>query len=399
MVFPSTEMRARGELRNLIIGTVVALPSGAAVSLSILSGAQSSLIGVAISASLLPPCINSGLLWAYSTIHLIHSYNEDRVPLELNGHMISAKPSLLPSANYTALYFPHNIIYECLVLGIVSLFLTLVNVLSMYLSGLLFLKIKEITPEIIQSSSTARFFKEDIKIAREYNREQCKHKNMPDGDFGQEIISEWADANGLNAHQIFSDKSPESRAIQLHTLRDIMSDVENDHVFQTVKRGSVSISPCTPDMMLRAASPVHLLARSNSIISGPSGIYRRRKTLASIPTTPSSVIEIPSRPEIPLSDLRRRRGSAALLRRLSTAEHLPYSVWPKTRRDSQQSLSQETLLTPISMLGDGAKYKLMSKSALRSYEEEMNENDEAEATGAKKKEPKGELGRFNSSKC
>ena len=58
-VWPNSEVKARGELRSLWIGCLVALPSGAAVAASILSGNQSSLIGVAISASLLPPCVNA----------------------------------------------------------------------------------------------------------------------------------------------------------------------------------------------------------------------------------------------------------------------------------------------------------------------------------------------------
>lgn len=57
-LWPNSEMKARGELRSLWIGCLVALPSGAAVAASLLSGNQASLIGVAISASLLPPCVN-----------------------------------------------------------------------------------------------------------------------------------------------------------------------------------------------------------------------------------------------------------------------------------------------------------------------------------------------------
>ena len=46
-------MQARGQARILWVGLLVALPSGAAVAVSILSGNQASLVGVAISASLL----------------------------------------------------------------------------------------------------------------------------------------------------------------------------------------------------------------------------------------------------------------------------------------------------------------------------------------------------------
>ena len=51
----------RGQPRGLIVGLLVAIPSGAgaAVALSFLGGNFGSLVGVAISASLLPPAVNA----------------------------------------------------------------------------------------------------------------------------------------------------------------------------------------------------------------------------------------------------------------------------------------------------------------------------------------------------
>lgn len=49
----------RGMLRSLWVGILIALPSGAGVALSILGGNTGSLVGVAISASLLPPTVNA----------------------------------------------------------------------------------------------------------------------------------------------------------------------------------------------------------------------------------------------------------------------------------------------------------------------------------------------------
>ena len=45
--------------RGLWVGVSIALPSGAGVALSVLGGNTGSLVGVAISASLLPPAVNS----------------------------------------------------------------------------------------------------------------------------------------------------------------------------------------------------------------------------------------------------------------------------------------------------------------------------------------------------
>ena len=50
------------------MGVLIAVPSGAGVALSVLGGNAGSLVGVAISASLLPPAVNAGLLWAMATI-------------------------------------------------------------------------------------------------------------------------------------------------------------------------------------------------------------------------------------------------------------------------------------------------------------------------------------------
>jgi len=49
----------RGLRRSLWVGVLIALPSGAGVALSILGGNTGSLVGVAISASLLPPAVNA----------------------------------------------------------------------------------------------------------------------------------------------------------------------------------------------------------------------------------------------------------------------------------------------------------------------------------------------------
>ncbi len=49
----------RGLVRSLYVGVLIAVPSGAGVALSVLGGNSGSLVGVAISASLLPPAVNA----------------------------------------------------------------------------------------------------------------------------------------------------------------------------------------------------------------------------------------------------------------------------------------------------------------------------------------------------
>jgi hypothetical protein len=62
--WPTNMMRERGLPRVAWVGTLVAFPSGCAVAISLLSGNEASLVGVAISVSLLPPAVNT-------VIHLI----------------------------------------------------------------------------------------------------------------------------------------------------------------------------------------------------------------------------------------------------------------------------------------------------------------------------------------
>lgn len=49
----------RSEIRSLWVGCLVALLSGAAVALGILSDVIASLVGAAISISLMPPAVNA----------------------------------------------------------------------------------------------------------------------------------------------------------------------------------------------------------------------------------------------------------------------------------------------------------------------------------------------------
>jgi uncharacterized hydrophobic protein (TIGR00271 family) len=61
--WPTTEMSSRGDLSGLLTGIAIAVPSGMGVALSTLGNNTSSLVGVAISASLLPPAVNAGVCW------------------------------------------------------------------------------------------------------------------------------------------------------------------------------------------------------------------------------------------------------------------------------------------------------------------------------------------------
>ena len=77
--WPTPEMTSRGNVRSLVTGIAIALPSGAGVALSVLGGNVGSLVGVAISASLLPPAVNAGLFWAAACCYNSNN-NSDYLP-------------------------------------------------------------------------------------------------------------------------------------------------------------------------------------------------------------------------------------------------------------------------------------------------------------------------------
>jgi len=75
----TTQMSSRGSAIALIAGAVVAAPSGVGVALSVANTNINSLVGVAISAALLPPIVNSGVL-------LVFAFHKDDINLEVKSH-------------------------------------------------------------------------------------------------------------------------------------------------------------------------------------------------------------------------------------------------------------------------------------------------------------------------
>jgi uncharacterized hydrophobic protein (TIGR00271 family) len=61
--WPTEEMQIRGTWQNFMVALPVAFFSGLGVAVSVLDQQTSSLVGVAISASLLPPAVNAGIIW------------------------------------------------------------------------------------------------------------------------------------------------------------------------------------------------------------------------------------------------------------------------------------------------------------------------------------------------
>ena len=91
--FPTHEMEARTGKLTLLTGIVIATASGGGVALSVLSENSASLVGVAISAALLPPLVNAGLSWGIAA--LLPSYADKHHECALARLRICAAVTLL----------------------------------------------------------------------------------------------------------------------------------------------------------------------------------------------------------------------------------------------------------------------------------------------------------------
>lgn len=152
------------------------------------------------------------------------------IPGTDQNRTVETYPAFVAYPGFQAYYFDNaNMHKECAVMAINSFCLTVVNILCIIIAGTLLLKIKEIAPES-SMPRTQRFWKHDIKVARDYNR--TLHES---NDLGQEFLQEWAKVSGVDP-KLMSSNDPQSRLAQLQTLQDILMDAEDDEVYQTVTR-------------------------------------------------------------------------------------------------------------------------------------------------------------------
>merc|ERR1719427_772105 len=139
--WPTQEMISRGELRALWVGVLIAVPSGAGVALSVLGGNAGSLVGVAISASLLPPAVNCGIFWAMAVCLSILGENSQ-------GAFHGFGEEIDEVTNHTtSLYvnkYSDSFAIEAFLLGLITLILTLINILCIILTGVAILRLKEV---------------------------------------------------------------------------------------------------------------------------------------------------------------------------------------------------------------------------------------------------------------
>ncbi|GIY96751.1 uncharacterized protein CEXT_450201 [Caerostris extrusa] len=321
--WPTTEMAGRGMMRSLWSGCLIALPSGAGVAMSVLGGNGASLVGVAISASLLPPTVNCGLLWGLAAIKTVRSlYQNTYVVYDIYNHTV--KPALLPPDTYTPTYYP-LMDKECAVLGIISFLLTVLNIICIIMAALVILKVKkEVAPNTTEPA-ISRFWKHDVKVARDYNKTLGENEGE---DLGKQFLEEWANLNGIDPSTLKTD-TEESRLTQLQTLMDIVEDAQEDDVFRSISMSNPAGDKVSrrlsiaPGMTLQDAGPT--LRRASIAQGGLKGSQMKKRRQSRLPNLMDAVREDEGEGnEIP-------RKSVIYNQSLQNSEN-PYSMWPSKSR-------------------------------------------------------------------
>jgi len=129
--WPTQEMLSRGTRTTFLAGIPIAFFSGLGVALSVLDDSTSSLVGVAISASLLPPAVNCGMLWIVA---------------------LGVYTGVLEKASFYD--------FDYFQMGGISLGLTVANVVAVWIGAAAMFRMKEVLP------IRKRIFWEDLGAAR-----------------------------------------------------------------------------------------------------------------------------------------------------------------------------------------------------------------------------------------
>lgn len=175
--WPTEEMVTRGTTQNFIVAIPVAFFSGLGVAVSMLDDQTSSLVGVAISASLLPPAVNAGILWIAFVFAKSNVIDPSCVKDTMSEALQEAADANETGSRALGTGFldavfdtqEHHFFDKCDTdrhvgqyyrSGAVSLLLTLANIVLIWISGMLMFRMKEVLP------IKKKVFWEDLGVAR-----------------------------------------------------------------------------------------------------------------------------------------------------------------------------------------------------------------------------------------
>src|SRR6266487_3088852 len=84
-VWPTSVMTQVGHLRMLWIGVLLGIPAGGSLGITLLNDRLAANVGAALALAFLPPLINAGLFWAYSTHCIMKGIGEDEISYTFDG--------------------------------------------------------------------------------------------------------------------------------------------------------------------------------------------------------------------------------------------------------------------------------------------------------------------------
>ncbi|KAK9502933.1 hypothetical protein O3M35_011613 [Rhynocoris fuscipes] len=149
---PTYEMTSRGEVRSLWVGLLIAFLAGIAITTATLNDRwQDSIMGVAISVAILPPAVNAGLLWSMAIFNYLYKEGTEF------PQNYKAKWSQQPGVEYASL-------------GGISLCLTFINVIAIFLGGALVLKVKNFRLRKVQHLTWSNLGKDQRNFDDEDNK-------------------------------------------------------------------------------------------------------------------------------------------------------------------------------------------------------------------------------------
>jgi hypothetical protein len=195
------------------------------------------ILKLSISASLLPPAVNSGLLFAYSFLGRVFSNVVALRSSSLNNtnEQFSSPLNCAGYINneYRPLY-TCNLATEAAILACCSFLLAIVNIICIIIMALIILRIKEVVPLNQANKNISEFFHHDVKVARDYNKTvhtddlnitSLTPSSLARNHVAQSIVNRWKTFK--------SQTSPEQQPVQSSSMNtDLEStNAKNKHLF------------------------------------------------------------------------------------------------------------------------------------------------------------------------
>ncbi|PAA46694.1 hypothetical protein BOX15_Mlig002025g8 [Macrostomum lignano] len=246
--FPTQEMTDRGQHASLLFGIIVASASAYGVSVSVLQGDHSANVGVAISASLLPPVVNSGMLLAYCLMAAFRPPTLVSPAAAAAANATSAGSLNPPDCVYRhfdqfefAPVYVCSVTSELLIMSAQSMVLCLLNIILIVLCSYFWLALKEVAPDRTERSDANReFFSHDIRFARE--NDDCLH-----GDSRTQLQSEYAAFRKVISGENIVEKFTE-------TLGGVMSDTNYRTICANSNADPLAVDPSSAKRFARTLS-------------------------------------------------------------------------------------------------------------------------------------------------